>query len=228
MLKLNRFKKSTVMLLGIIIIIIGVFFGLNEFIERKKNKAFSEMNIKLYENEQPEIIDSSEQKDEVTNNEEIDSTEEEIINNIEEPEENQNEVPNVNYNYEGILEIPKINLKRGFYNIGSRYNSVSYNVTVINGSTFPDQSNNNLILAAHSGNCSICYFDKLYKLELNDTAYIYYKDVKYTYKIVNIYYVEKNGTVAIYRNYNKKTLTLITCTRGSDTKQTVYILEQTS
>ena len=40
--------------------------------------------------------------------------------------------------------------------------------------------------------------------------------------------VEKDGTVAIYRDYNKNCLTLITCTRNSNTKQTVYILEQTN
>ena len=52
------------------------------------------------------------------------------------------------------------------------------------------------------------------------------KNIKYSYKIVDIYEVEKDGTVAIYRDYSKSVLTLITCTRNSDTKQTVYILEE--
>ena len=130
------------------------------------------------------------------------------------------------YNYLGILEIPKINLKNGFYNLNSIYNNVDSNVTIINGSTYPDEENNNLILAAHSGNCSYCYFDNLYKLELADKAYLQYKNKKYTYEIVDIYEVEKDGTVAIYRDYDKNCLTLITCTRNSNTKQTVYILEQ--
>ena len=33
--------------------------------------------------------------------------------------------------YLGILEIPKIWLKRGFYNIDSRYNNIQYNVTMV-------------------------------------------------------------------------------------------------
>ena len=49
--------------------------------------------------------------------------------------------------------------------------------------------------------------------------------MKYVYKIVNIYEVEKDGTVAIYRNYDKTTLTLITCTKNNDASQTVYIAE---
>ena len=50
--------------------------------------------------------------------------------------------------------------------------------------------------------------------------------IKYEYKIVDIYEVEKDGTVAIHRDYSKNGLTLITCTRNSNTKQTVYILEE--
>ena len=30
--------------------------------------------------------------------------------------------------YVGVLEIPKIGLKRGFYNTDSKYNSIEYNV----------------------------------------------------------------------------------------------------
>ena len=48
----------------------------------------------------------------------------------------------------------------------------------------------------------------------------------YTYKVVNIYKEEKDGTIAIYRNKEKSTLTLITCTKNDNTKQTVYILER--
>ena len=129
------------------------------------------------------------------------------------------------YTTVAVIEIPKINLKNGFLNLGSRYNDVSYNVTVINGSTFPDQENSNLILAAHSGNCYICYFDKLYKLQNDDLAYISYNNKKYTYKLVKTYEVEKTGKVAIYKDSNKSGLVLITCTRNSDTKQSVYIFD---
>ena len=59
----------------------------------------------------------------------------------------------------------------------------------------------------------------------NDEAYVYYKNIKYTYKIVKIYKQPKNGTIAIYRDYNKTTLTLVTCTKNDKKTQTVYIAE---
>lgn len=216
MLKKIKLKNSTILLIGILIVCSGIILGCFEYFLDKKNRAFSEMNVMLYESEMPENIDSDEDKTEPS------EPSIEIENPpIEAPVETK-------YDYVGILEIPNINLKQGFLDMNSIYNNVDYNITVISGSTFPDKEKNNLILAAHSGICSVCYFDNLYKLKLNDVAYIYYNNIKYTYKIVNIYEVEKNGTVAIYRDYSKNTLTLITCTRNSNTKQTVYILELTN
>ena len=214
MLKKVKLSNSTIILTGILIIGIGICIGFYEYFEERKNKTFSEMNLMLYDNETPEsIID------------EVYSVEQQTSNTKEEEKkEEQNKQP-INYNYTGILEIPKINVKRGFYNLNSGYNNVDYNVTMINGSTMPDEENSNLILAAHSGDCPVCYFEKLYKLKIDDEAYVTFKNVKYKYKIVDIYEVEKDGTVAIHRNYEKKCLTLITCTRNSNTKQTVYILE---
>lgn len=213
MLKKIKLKNSTISLVGIIVIVLGICVGLYEYFEERKNKAFSDMNIMLYENEQPENIVTNEQVD----------------IELEEPKEEQKENNSTNnQNYIGILEIPKINLKRGFYSINSKYNNVDYNITIINGSTYPNEENNNLILAAHSGDCPVCYFENLYKLKIDDIAYLYYNNIKYSYKIVNIYEEEKDGTVAIHRDYDKNVLTLITCTRNSNTKQTVYILEQTN
>ena len=217
MLKRINIKNSTIILVGIIIIAIGICLGLYEYFVERKEKTFSNMNVMLYEEEQPKnIVEENIQSE---NNKQ----------DIQQEEQVTSEKPTTSTpNYLGILEIPKINLKRGFYGLGNKYNSVDYNVTVINGSTYPNIENNNLILAAHSGNCSICYFENLYKLKLGDIAYISYEKNKYAYKIVDIYEVEKDGTVAIYRDYNKSCLTLITCTRNSNTKQTVYILEQTN
>ena len=89
----------------------------------------------------------------------------------------------------------------------------------------PDVTNGNLILAAHSGDAYISYFAFLYKLNIGDFAYVTYGGTKYKYQIVNIYNVPKTGAVTINRNMNRSTLTLITCTKNSDTEQTVYIAE---
>ena len=127
--------------------------------------------------------------------------------------------------YLGVLEIPKIGLKRGFYNVGSKYNNIQYNVAMVEGSTLPDVVNGNLILMAHSGDAYISYFANLYRLNVGDSAYVTYAGRKYVYQIVNIYEVPKNGIVMIRRNMDRTSMTMITCTKDNDYTQTVYISE---
>ena len=88
----------------------------------------------------------------------------------------------------------------------------------------PDVTNGNLIIAGHSGNSSISFFRNLHYLELDQDVYIYYKGIKYTYKIVNRYEEEKTGTITIHRNSNKTIIGLITCKSRSNS-QYVYIGE---
>lgn len=224
MLKKVKLKNSTILLFGVTLIFVGIITGFLEYFKEKKDNAFSKMNILLYESEIPKEVKSDDDLDKNKDNSNNPNNSDDP-----EPETNPSENnPQYNYSYAGILEIPKINLKRGFLDVNSKYNNVDYNITVINGSTMPDTTNNNLILASHSGNCSVCYFHNLYKINTGDVAYVYYKGIKYGYTVTNIYEVEKTGSVAIYRDYSKKVLTLITCTRNSNTKQTVYILELSS
>lgn len=128
-------------------------------------------------------------------------------------------------NYIAFLEIDKINLRQGLLPIGNYYNNVNYHVQILDISNMPDVINGNLILAGHSGTSSIAYFKNLYKLEIGDKAKIYYDSKVYTYSIVNIYQEDKDGSVNIYRNSDKTTLTLITCTKNDKKHQTIYILE---
>lgn len=204
-LKRKQPRTSTVLLFSLIIFIFGIYLISYNYLVGKKDKIYSSMNLLLYEDETPEDIESSL---------EVEQTEED-------PEVHEQ----ISYSYIGTLEIPKIKLNRGFLNIDSPYNNVDRNITVIQNSTFPDEKNGNLILAAHSGNCTICFFDKLYKLSIKDKAIVTYNGYKYTYILKNTYNVEKTGKVEIKRNIQKTVLTLITCTHNSDTEQTVYIFE---
>ena len=107
--------------------------------------------------------------------------------------------------------------------MNSKPNNVDYNMQIIKPSNYPDVDKGNLIIASHSGSSSISYFKHLYKLKVGDNAYIYYNNVKYTYKIVNIYKEPKTGYLNIYRDLDQTTLTLVTCTKNDDTTQTIYI-----
>lgn len=125
----------------------------------------------------------------------------------------------------GVLEIPSINLKRGFYDLSFKQNNVNKNIQVIETSTMPDVSFGNLILAAHSGNSKISYFKNLYKLKIHDIAYIYYNERKYTYQLINIYNEDKDGSISIRRPSNQTNLTLITCDKKNKTLQNIYIFK---
>ena len=137
----------------------------------------------------------------------------------------EEELGEVTNDYIGYLTIPKIYLKKGFLDMRSELNNVEQNVTVISGSSYPNKEKGNLILAAHSGTGWKAFFNDLYKLSTGDKAIVSYKGKTYTYTIVNIYKQEKTGKVAIYRNYDKTTLTLITCTNFDNATQTIYIAE---
>ena len=56
-------------------------------------------------------------------------------------------------------------------------------------------------------------------------VYIDYNNVEYTYKIVDIYEVEKTGKVDVKRKKGVSSITLITCTRSNNSTQTIYIGE---
>lgn len=132
-------------------------------------------------------------------------------------------VDETNYDYIAVLEIPKINLKRGLSQ-DKYYNNVNRNIEILKGSTMPNISKGNFILAGHSGSGRVAYFRNLNKLTIGDISYIYYGGIKYTYKVNNIYDVEKTGTATITRDLNKTTLTMITC-RHNTNKQIVIISE---
>lgn len=126
--------------------------------------------------------------------------------------------------YVAVLKIPKINLEKGLFAKTSKYNDVEYNIMIHEASSDPTEDKGNVILVAHSGTANVSFFKNLYKLETGDTAEIYYHGLKYTYKIVKAYDVEKTGTVEIDRDYDKTSLTMITCRSGTD-KQIVLISE---
>ena len=205
----KKLKTSTVLLFSLVLFIFGIFLISYNYLVAKKEKIYSTMNLLLYEDETPENIE------EPKNDEPLP----ERLANIGEEDKS------ITYNYIGTLEIDKLGLKRGFLDINSPYNNVNKNVTVIENSTMPDVENGNLILAAHSGNCWVCYFDKLHRLSIGDHASVNYNGYAYYYELKNVYNVPKTGTVEVKRDPDKTVLTLITCTHNSDTEQTVYIFE---
>lgn len=200
--KKSRISPSVTTTFCTIVILIGGFFLSYNYVQAKKIMAYDYMSNIFYTSGQYNII------------------EEDGI--IREEETVETEVTN---EYIGYLNIPKINLTKGFLSKNAPDNNVDKNLYIVPGSSYPDVEKGNLIIAGHSGNSWNSFFNDLYKLEKGDYAYVTYKNKKYSYKITNIYKQDKVGTIAIYRDYNKTTLTLVTCTNYESTTQTIYIAE---
>ncbi len=209
-------KRSQYISLGFLFVILAVFIGTLDYWSTKKINVWDSMNTKLF------FIDHPEEEKvltESTKTEQVVPLDKE--NTPKQVSKKQTETT-PDY-YVGMLEIPKINLKQGFAAFGSPQNRIDKNVTILPTSVYPDVELGNFILAGHSGQGSIAFFNNLYQLSHGDTANVYYKNIKYIYQIVDIYQQDKTGMISIYRDYNKSTLTLITCTNHTKDKQTVYI-----
>ena len=121
-----------------------------------------------------------------------------------------------------VLEIPKISLKKGLYNISSQYNDVDQNIQIIKDSKLSSDDISSLILVGHSGNSKIAYFNDLHKLSLKDNIYIYYNRHKYIYELTTIYDIPKTGYF-YPENSSQHIITLITCKNNSKDLQAVYV-----
>ncbi len=231
--KIEKNRDIILLTIGSLLVVLSICLLFYDRIVLLKSNVFDEIEMEKYR----EI--SHEENKENSLEENVDVLDAET-NNIDEESESSHTAPQINEEESkkianaikkeliGYLEIKKINLKQGLVSKNSYYNNVGRNIQILSASDYPDKDKGNVILAAHSGTGYLAFFKNLYKLSLNDEATIYYKNYIYNYKIVKIYNVPKTGKVRINRNINKTCLTLITCTYGSKTEQTVYILELTS
>ena len=143
----------------------------------------------------------------------IEETTEEVKEEVKQPE---------TYNYIGVLEIPKINFKRGFLNIKDKNNNVNKNIQVLENSAMPNVNGGLLVIAGHSGSGRVAFFRNLYKLKENDQIYIYYENIKYIYQVQKYYEETKDGDISIDKN-SESTLVLTTCSQTDKNKQIVIV-----
>ena len=193
---IKRKSKYIIIAIGVILLLIASGYLLYKYVSYKEETTYEINLINDY-------IDKEEPKEELKN----------------EPVEEEKEKTNYNM----VIEIPIIKLKKGLCKINESCNKVSKNIQVIKESDMPNIENGNLILASHNGNSSVSFFFFLNKLKVNDTIYIYYKNIKYEYKLSNSYEIKKNGNAIIHRDGTKTTLILITCKKNSKDKQIVYV-----
>ena len=196
-IKVRKNKKYLLLILiGIFLIVISISFHLFDYI--------NEVN---YENINQEKIEEFF---------EIENKSEDTITNETKLEDNkQNDI------FMAVLEIPKINLKRGIYDKSNINNNVDKNIFILNESILPSEEvNSHILLASHSGNSYISYFRNLYKLNINDKVYFYYQGIKYIYEISDKYEIEKTGTIKLSFD-NQDDIALMTCINNTN-KQLIY------
>ncbi|MDO5003481.1 MAG: sortase [bacterium] len=201
----KRISPSVVAFIGTSIILVGGFFLSYNYVMSKKVMVYDYM---------ANVFNSSGSS--------VKTTEEENI--ITDSNNDTSKKYDVNQ-YVGYLEIPKINFNKGFYPKESEQNDVDKNLLLVKEASYPDIAQGNLIIAGHSGTAWNSFFNDLYKLSVGDTAKVKFQGKTYTYKFVNIYKASKTGTISIYRNSKRTTLTLVTCTNNDSTTQTIYIGE---
>ena len=116
----------------------------------------------------------------------------------------------------GNLFIKKLNLNEDFYSIDSPQNTVEKHVTIIKEANFP----NLLVLAAHSGEGNIAYFENLDNLKVNDEVIISHNNKKYHYYVKEIGEEKKDGYINLNRDTNNQ-LVLTTCSPNHNGYQLV-------
>ena len=195
-LKINK-KGLIGLLVGIFLIIFGIsLIIINVYIDENQIKDDTKKLESFFKEDNILIKNTSEEKEEEKLEEE----------------------------YFAVLEIPKINLKRGLFDKSSSKNNVNKNIYIVKETVLPNEANNShIILASHSGNSSVSFFRNLKKLDINDKVFFYYEHIKYIYEIVDRYEIPKTGKAQLIQT-NSSDITLITCITGTK-KQVVYLGE---
>ena len=212
---IRKLKRSQILLIGSLLVFFGIIILSYSELKVLKEAIYENVRLSMF------VTDNKKTKKKNKKNNTIVAN----TNEVNEPAKSENK-STFKYNYIGYLEIPKIGFKRGFVEVGSKYNDIKYNITISEVSNMPDVEGGNFVIYAHSGDAYISFFANLYKLEVGDYAYIYYGGQKYTYQLVKVTNVPKTGSIKLDRpNVNIKELTLITCTKDSDTEQTIYYFD---
>lgn len=191
-------KNKIIIIICLIIMVISIFIGLYPSLLKKEKEVKEDKLVQ-------EFIDKNDEVKRTTKNEE------------------EQQEKHIEENYLMVVEIPKINLRKGIYNINSKNNTVNKNIQIMKESDMPNKDKGMLVLAGHNGNSRVSYFDRLNELNKEDKVYIYYANNIYTYEISNMYEAEKNGTITVKKEREKTVIVLISCKKNTKDKQLVYI-----
>ena len=122
-------RKTKKLIFGIIVVLIGIMVGI----------------IPIFYKETAEKKENTKVNDYIKDTSIIEKT----------IDENNKAEENIKQQLLLILEIPKINLKKGVYPLHSEENTIEKNVSIMNESSLPTELNGNVVLEAHNGTAAI-------------------------------------------------------------------------
>ena len=205
--KMTIIKNRIIIITGFLLIIIGIFIYIFNLLSINIVETTNEKKIEEFINVQIKLSPVISNADNIASN-------------------NEQKITESKENYIAVIEIPKINLKEGIYSKDSKLNNVDKNIKLLKESDMPDIEKGNMILAGHSGTGRTAFFNNLIELEKADVVNIYYNNYKYSYKVINMYSINKTGKISLNISNSKSRLILITCDMNDKTKQLVFICEQ--
>lgn len=197
----KRKRNKIKIVIAILFILFGIGINVYDFYSMYKQNQKEEESVE-------EFFVQSEQKENPDVNKQEKSKNKEVID------------------YIAVLEIPKIELKKGLVSTESYMNNVNYNIEILKPYSMPDDKYGNMILASHSGNSRVAFFDDLESLSVKDNIYIYYNQKKYHYKIINKFERFNDGTMLVSKNPRETILTLVTCSKKNDENQLYIVATQ--
>ena len=158
-------KHYSIILLGVFLLIVSFCLFIKYYSNKLDISNQEEIDIQKFFDENIEISNTKD------------------LEQVFDEDEKKKEETVLGSDYIAVLEIPKIDLKKGLVDVDSIYNNVDYNIQIISSSTLPDVENGNFILAGHNGNSNVSFFGNLEKLDIDDKVYVYYDGIKYVYVI---------------------------------------------
>ena len=115
------------------------------------------------------------------------------------------------------LIIPKIQFKMNLYDLNSDLNNIDGNIEILDDSNI---ENNLFFIAGHSGNGDKCFFNRIRELVIGDYVYIVNDNVVLIYKVVNSYFIVKDGYMES-NGYSRNFLYLVTCDIYNNNRQLI-------
>lgn len=129
------------------------------------------------------------------------------------------------FNKEEILfeiDIPRINIRRNVYSIGSKNNNVDYNIELLDSSNI---ENDLYFVASHSGSSRASYFDDLVYLSVGDFIRLKSNDSIMVFIVKDMFYIDKSGYFSTSYSINGGELFLITCSLDYINRQLIVRAE---